>query len=109
MISYGAGALVTVLATAGALLLLVGAGVIPIQPLTAAGIILSALGIYTVTYGAASREPLYYFLWGGIALVIGTGISTPSTVNPLIAAGIALIFIAGIGAYAIAKKSRRAT
>lgn len=106
MISYGAGALVTVLATAGAILLIIGAGITEIQPLTAIGITLSALGIYTVAYGAASREPLYYILWGGIALVAGAGISAPATVNPLIAAGIALILIAGLGAYAIARRSK---
>ncbi|MEM4417693.1 MAG: hypothetical protein QXD32_06525 [Nitrososphaerota archaeon] len=99
MIKYGAGALVTLLVSAGAILILGGAGAVAVDPLTALGLVLSIFGIYTAVYGAASRGQLYYILWGGITLVIGLGLAASNIVNPFIAAGVALVFLAVLGAY----------
>ncbi len=104
MTRYSSGALITLLAAAGAVLILSGTGVVTIQPLAAVGIVLAAFGIYTIAYATVSGKQLYYILWGGVALVIGASLTIPATINPLIAIGLLLILIAALGAYAVAKK-----
>lgn len=104
MTKYGSGALITLLAAAGAVLILSGIGVVTVQPLAAVGIVLAAFGIYTIAYATVSGNQLYYMLWGGVALVVGAGLTIPATINPLIAIGLLLILIAALGAYALAKK-----
>jgi len=104
MIGYGAGALIMIIATVGALLILTGSGVFAVDPFTAAGIVVTALGVYTAIYGALLNFHLYYVLWGGISVGVGLAILTSNIISPLTAAGAALIFIAGLGAYAVTKK-----
>ncbi|MEM0450010.1 MAG: hypothetical protein QXO17_00360 [Nitrososphaerota archaeon] len=57
-----------------------------------------------MAYGAASHDALYYVLWGGLAVVIGVEIRARTVVNPFVAAGIALMLIAGLGAYAAVRR-----
>ncbi|GBC69740.1 hypothetical protein HRbin01_01444 [archaeon HR01] len=104
MIKYGAGALVTILVSAGALLILGGSGAVSVEPLTALGLVLSIFGIYTAVYGASSKDQLYYILWGGISLVIGVGLAASNIVNPFIAAGVALVFLAVLAAYSTMRR-----
>jgi hypothetical protein len=104
MISYGAGALIIIIASVGALLILTGSGVFTADTFTAAGIVVTAFGLYTAIYGAVLNFQLYYVLWGGISVGVGVAIFTSNVISPLIAAGAALIFIAGLGAYIIMRR-----
>ncbi|MEN3048239.1 MAG: hypothetical protein ABDH63_05605 [Candidatus Caldarchaeales archaeon] len=104
--SYGAGALIAVVASTGALLVLSGAGLMRVDPFTALGVVVAVLGVYTVAYGAASKDPVYYLLWGGIALALGLGIAASNLLNPTVVLGLALVFVAALGAAAALVRRR---
>ncbi|MCS7126960.1 MAG: hypothetical protein NZ953_01005 [Thaumarchaeota archaeon] len=105
--SYGAGALIAIVASTGALLVLSGAGLLRVDPFTAVGVVVAVFGVYTVAYGAASRDPLYYLLWGGVALAAGLGIAASTLLNPIVVLGLALVFVAALGAAATLLRRRR--
>ncbi|MEM0381332.1 MAG: hypothetical protein QW059_01705 [Nitrososphaerota archaeon] len=104
MISYGSGALITITCSLGILLVLGGAGIVPINLQTIAGVVLSIFGIYSIVYSVFSKDLFYHTLWGGVSIAIGAALLTSPVVNPTIMVGIALIFISIVGAIAALKK-----
>jgi len=102
---YGQGALVSATLFTGALLILSGSGIIPLNPQTLIGAILAVLGLYTAVFGAISREKGFYIPWGAILLVIGLAFMAPSLVNPLIGLGLIMLFI-GVFAFTVSVMRR---
>ncbi|MCS7094186.1 MAG: hypothetical protein NZ988_00010 [Thaumarchaeota archaeon] len=104
MMSYGTGALIAIVASIGVLMVLMGSGILRAEPLSAVGVVLSVFGIYTIVYGVASKEGIYLVLWGGVALALGVGLAASNVLNPVLVAGIVLVFIAGVGAAAALRR-----
>ncbi|MDW7977684.1 MAG: hypothetical protein RMH74_02645 [Candidatus Caldarchaeum sp.] len=104
MISYGAGALLAVVFTAGVIMLLSGTGTIALDIQTAVGVLLSVFGAYSIIYGAFSRDLLYHVLWGALSAVAGVALLSAPFVNPLIAVGLALIVVALVGLFAVIRR-----
>ncbi|MDW8359006.1 MAG: hypothetical protein RMK31_00275 [Candidatus Caldarchaeum sp.] len=104
MISYGAGALLAVVFTAGVIMVLSGTGTIALDIQTAVGVLLSVFGAYSIIYGSFSRDLLYHVLWGALSAVAGVALLSAPFVNPFIAVGLALIVVALVGVFAVIRK-----
>ncbi|MCS6784413.1 MAG: hypothetical protein RMI43_02430 [Candidatus Caldarchaeum sp.] len=104
MIGYGSGALLVIVLTAGLLLIVAGSGLARLEIQTAAGVLLILFGAYTVGYSFSVKEKVYYVLWGGVAVAAGLGIVASPYINPILALGVALVFIALLSLVAMLRR-----
>ncbi|MDW8084455.1 MAG: hypothetical protein RMI49_04580 [Candidatus Caldarchaeum sp.] len=104
MISYGSGAAITVVLTAGVLLVLTGTGAVAFDLLQGIAVLLSVFGGYTIVYAVFSKDRVYHLVWGALSTAVGIGLLTTPLVNPLITLGLLLIILALLGVFAIRRK-----
>jgi len=106
-LSYGLGALITLVFSVGIATVVYGAGLIPFDPFNIPAWIFGLLGAYTVVYAFRThRDPLYYAVWGSVMLAVTAASALYSVVNVFVVAGALLIVLAFISLLAHWRRRR---
>jgi hypothetical protein len=104
-LGYGEGFLVTFLVAVGAILVVYGSQLIALNLLQAAGVILLAIGGYTLIFSAYTRaDRLFFAVWGAIASGMGASLTLYVFVNPILSIGLILILLGVLGIFAMMRR-----
>jgi hypothetical protein len=104
-LGYGEGFLVTFLVAVGAILVVYGSQLIALNLLQAAGVILLAIGGYTLIFSAYTRaDRLFFAVWGAIASGMGASLTLYVFVNPILSLGLILILLGVLGIFAMMRR-----
>jgi hypothetical protein len=104
-LGYGEGFLVTFLVAVGAILVVYGLQIIALNLLQAAGVVLLAIGGYTLIFSASTRaDRLFFAVWGAIASGMGASLTLYVFVNPIISLGLILILLGVLGIVAMMRR-----
>jgi hypothetical protein len=107
-LGYGEGFLVTFLVAVGAILVVYGSQLIALNLLQAAGVILLAIGGYTLIFSAYTRaDRLFFAVWGAIASGMGASLTLYVFVNPILSIGLILILLGVLGIVAMMRRGGR--
>jgi len=102
---YGEGFIVTLILTIGAILVVYGLQIIALNLLQAAGVVLLAIGGYTLIFSASTRaDRLFFAVWGAIASGMGASLTLYVFVNPIISLGLILILLGVLGIVAMMRR-----
>jgi uncharacterized membrane protein len=102
---YGEGFIATFLVAVGALMLVYGLQMIALNLLQAAGVVLLAIGGYTLIFSASTRaDRLFFAVWGAIASGMGASLALYVFVNPIISLGLILILLGVLGIVAMMRR-----
>jgi hypothetical protein len=102
---YGEGFIVTLLVAVGAILVVYGLQIIVLNLLQAAGVVLLAIGGYTLIFSASTRaDRLFFAVWGAIASGMGASLTLYVFVNPIISLGLILILLGVLGIVAMMRR-----
>jgi hypothetical protein len=104
-LGYGEGFIVTFLVAVGAILVVYGLQIIVLNLLQAAGVVLLAIGGYTLIFSASTRaDRLFFAVWGAIASGIGASLTLYVFVNPILSLGLILILLGALGIVAMMRR-----
>lgn len=104
-LGYGEGFLVTFLVAVGAILVVYGLQMIALNLLQAAGVVLLAIGGYTLIFSAYTRaDRLFFAAWGAVASGMGASLTLYVFVNPIISLGLILILLGVLGIVAVMRR-----
>ena len=102
---YGEGFILTLILTIGALMVVYGLQIIALNLLQAAGVVLLAIGGYTLIFSAYTRaDRLFFAVWGAIASGMGASLALYVFVNPIISLGLILILLGVLGIVAMMRR-----
>ena len=102
---YGEGFIVTLILTIGAILVVYGLQIIALNLLQAAGVVLLAIGGYTLIFSASTRaDRLFFAVWGAIASGMGASLTLYVFINPIISIGLILILLGVLGIVAMMRR-----
>ncbi len=104
-LGYGEGFIVTLILTIGALMVVYGLQLVALNLLQAAGVVLLAIGGYTLIFSASTRaDRLFFAVWGAIASGMVASLALYVFVNPIISLGLILILLGVLGIFAMMRR-----
>jgi hypothetical protein len=106
-LSYGVGALIILVVSAGVAAVVYGLALLAFDWLSSLAWVFGPLGVYTLAYAVVARkDSTFYLVWGSVMFAIALVSAFYTWVNPLVIVGVLAIAIAVIGivAYQRSKK-----
>ena len=104
-LGYGEGVLVIFLVAVGALMVVYGSQLMALNLLQQMGVVLLAIGGYTLIFSAYARaDRLFFAVWGAIITGVGASFTFYAFVNPILSIGLILILLGVLGIFAMMRR-----
>jgi len=102
---YGEGFLATLVIAVGTLAVVYGLQAVALSLLQAAGLVILAIGGYTLAFAVSIEADRFFFaVWGVILSAIGATFTISPVINPILSAGLILISLGLLGVFAILRR-----